>query len=120
MRGRVEQAIGPARVVGHQEQTFARLVETADRRHEGQVEIGKAVIDRAAPFGIVARGDQPARLVEHQIDLAFGNDPFTVDGDAVAVEIDPQRWVARDLARHAHAPFGHQQLGLLARTQPKL
>ena len=91
VRGGVEQALGETRVVASSKQALARLVEAADRRHEGQVEFCQAVIDGAAVLRVVAGGDQAARLVDHQVDLALGDDAAAVDLDAVAAGIDAQR-----------------------------
>jgi len=66
---------------------------------------------------VVAGCDKPARLVEHQIDLALGNNRPVVNDDAVAVEVDARRGVADHLAVDAHAPFRDQHLGLRARAQ---
>jgi hypothetical protein len=120
MRGRVHQPVGKLGVVGHQQQAFARLVEAADRRDEGQVEPFEAGIDGVALLRVVAGGDQPARLVEHEIDLALGNHRPVVDDDAVAVEVDAQGCIAHHLAADAHAAFRDQHLGLRARAQAEL
>jgi len=118
--GRIEKTLRPARVVGEEEQPLARLVEAADRGDERQVEALEAVIDRRAFLRVVSRGDEAPRLVEHQIDLARGDDALAIDGDARPAGVDPDRCVADRAAVERDAAFGDERLCLGARAEPEL
>ena len=55
-----------------QQQPFARLVEPADGREPRQAGAVEAAIDRVAAVLVARGGHQAARLVEHEVDAAFG------------------------------------------------
>ena len=81
-RGQLEHASEPA-VIGQQQQAFGVDVEAADGDEARQV-FRQRVEDGRAALGIVIRGDEAARLVEHEQARAFARGQrLAVDGDAI-------------------------------------
>jgi hypothetical protein len=120
VRRGIEHVLRPARVVGQEQQTLARLIESSHGRDERQIEPFQAVVDRGPLLRIIAGRDQATRLVEHQIDLALGHDRLIIDGDAGASGIDTGRHVADRPAVDAHAPLRDQGFGLRAGAESEL
>jgi hypothetical protein len=116
----IENALGPARVVAHQQQAFAGHVEATDGRDEGQGEIAESVIDCRAALRIAARGDDTAQLVDHQVDALIGADRFPIHHDARAVHVDAQAGMQGEATIDLDAPLADQLLGLGARAVAEL
>lgn len=119
VRCRIEQSIGPARVVREQEESFARLVQSADRADERKVCI-QAVVDGVSSFRIIARRHEAARLVERDVDLLRLRHGNAVDFDAVTFGHDPDRPLANDLAVDADSARTNQSFPFGTRAIPQL
>jgi hypothetical protein len=65
------QAVGKLAVVGHQQQAFAHVVEAANGV-QALPHLLKELHHRGAAFGILDRGDEPARLVEDKVAEPLG------------------------------------------------
>ena len=79
---RVRHALGEGAVVGQQDQALGRDVEPA---HREQPRHGRHQVHHGLPpLGVVARGDDAARLVQHQVDVPLRRlDANAVDADVV-------------------------------------
>ncbi len=64
--------------------------------------------------------DEPARLVEHQIDQRFGDNGLAIYRDRVRVEIDPGFQAHCHAPADGHAARQHQGLALGARAEAEL
>ena len=116
----IGDAGAPLGIIREEQEPFARLVESPHRADEGQVRAGETFVDRGASLGVVARGDEPARLVERQVDLRGGADGSAVHLDARALRIQAERELLHHLALHPHASGAHEALALRARAEAKL
>jgi len=78
---------GPAVVVGEKQEAFARLVEPPHRGKPGEISIHEAVINGFPPFFVGRGHDQPAGLVEHEINFSCRGDRPAIRFEAVQVHI---------------------------------
>ncbi len=71
MRTGLGEFLGEGTIVGHEEQTFAGIVEAANRIDAFGL-LGEEIHDGGAAFGIADGGDITFRLVEEEIDEGLG------------------------------------------------
>ena len=111
-----------AGIVAEQQQTFAGLVEPADRRQPRQPGPVEAAIDGIAPAFVARGSDQAARLVEHQIDArGLTLDLTFVDGDPLAAVRQNRKFgIADDASVDAHATGSDPARGFGPRAQAAL
>ncbi len=120
VRGRGEQGVRPPRVVGEEEEPFARAVEAADRRDElGEFDGEEGVDAWRAALGD-ARDDDAARLVEREVAPRGGAHALAVEGDRVAARVDAEGGVGGGATVDAHAARRDPAFGVAARTGPEL
>ena len=98
MRFGRRDARGPRAVVRQQQQAFARLVETADRRDPRQPGAVEQRVNRFAAAFVGCRRHVAARLVQHEVDALGRADFAAVERDAVALGIDRRLRIANDAA----------------------
>ena len=116
---RRENSRRPLRIVGHQQQAFARLVETADGRNPGRL-FSQALVDRLAPFLVGDRCDDPGGLVQDEIEFCRCRNPLAIDLDSVFVEVHRGLWISTSGTVQGHAS-GANQLGRAgSRAVPQL
>ena len=109
----------PLRIIGQQEQPFARLVEPPDRRHPGQRGIQKRVNGLPA-FFVGRSGYGSTRLVEHEINPGGGGQRLTVHFHSIALQADSRLRIATDCAIETHPPRPDEIRSLGARAVAKL
>jgi hypothetical protein len=115
-----EDRRGPAGVVREEEESFARFVETADRRDPGEMGICKAAVDRVAALLVRRRRDEAARFVQEKVDPWQSEDAPAIDLDPVPLEVQPGRGVTFEPAVERDASIADEFLGGLAGRVTKL
>src|SRR6185312_6544985 len=130
-RRRLRQLIRKVAVVGHQQQTFAQVVQPPHRiqpRHLAVLADGFFLgilpqqLHHGRPLlGIVERGDIAAWLVHHKILLLLAAlQQLAVDTDVVAAEVCFRAQLGDDLAIHLHAAIEDDLLRGTARSNARL
>src|SRR4051794_17755497 len=71
-------------IVGEEKKTFGLGVEPSDVEETRQMR-REQIEDGVARVGIAARGNEPRRLVQHQVEPALRVDQFAIDFDMVAL-----------------------------------
>ena len=95
------QCVAHRAVVGQQEQTLGVLVQPPDRKQSPPLGGGQEV-EHGFLRGILGRGDDAARLVEHHIPLPPGAQRTAAQTDRIRVRVDLLRRVAAGHAVDRH------------------
>jgi len=109
---RVPEHGGEVAVVGHQQHPAGVEVEATDRDHAGPGTAHQAG-DRGSTFRVAHGAHHRPRLVQHDVDLLFGDQPLAVQLDAIALRVHPRAELGHHAPAHPHAP-GQDQLFCLA------
>jgi hypothetical protein len=111
---RIGDVRGPRRVVGEEEQSFAGLVQPAHGGEKRKRRAGETAEDGESALVIGGRGDEPARLVQHDVNGLLGGDRRSVDFEARALPVHAVLGFAHDVAVDAHGPGLDELPGLAA------
>jgi len=98
-------------VVGHQQQTFAHVIQSANGE-DAFLHARDQFHDRGATFGIAHRGDVSFGLINHQIDVALGAaQKLAIKADFVGTRVGFRAEFGDDLAVHRNAAASNQFFG---------
>ncbi len=117
---RIEKRLREFRVIGEEQQAFARLVESAHGGEVGVVEMFQAVIDGGPALRVVARRHQPARLVQHVVDEGFRCDRLAIHRDPRRCQVHPGFQLGCLTTIDRHPPGQNQRFCLGARAEAEL
>ena len=110
----IGDASRPLRIVREQQETFAGLIETADRRKPGEAGWEKSV-DRLSALLVGGGRDNAAGLVQNQVHPGMGLDGRTAHGNAIT-RANGRLWVAAHGSVHRDRAAADEEGGLRART----
>jgi hypothetical protein len=106
--------VGQVAVVGHEQQAFAQVVETANGI-ETFARLREELHHRRAAFGIAHRGHEALGLVEHVVAETLGAlEQFAIDADVVVGSIGLTAELGDDFAVDLNAALGDQLFGMAA------
>src|SRR6266849_3488750 len=123
MGGGAGELVGQLAVVGHQQQTFTRPIESADRINalvDGYLASSQQVHNRRTPFRVADRGDVAFGLVEHQIGFtrtAVRRKTFAIDLDVVMRRVGFAAQFGDRFSIHRNTSGCDQLLGFAAGAQ---
>ncbi len=114
---RMSEALGEVTIVGEKEETLSLGVEPADVEQSREMR-REEVEDGVTRVRVAPGGNEPSRLVQHDVEALLAVDQFAVDFDVVALrglraEIGANAAVNRDAAS------GNELVAMPARTQPR-
>jgi hypothetical protein len=118
LESRMGQAVGQFAVVRDEDQSFAALVESADRK-QPQL-FARNEIDGARPArGIRVRAQNAAGLIEQEVARRLSSNGFAVDGDMLAIRFDARSEIANDFAVDADSPRDNILFATSARAKAR-
>ncbi|KAG9577491.1 hypothetical protein KCV01_g16991, partial [Aureobasidium melanogenum] len=115
MRRRIGDARRPHRVVRHQQQALAGLVQAPHGAQPGQAGTFQQRIDRVPPPLVGGRHHETAGLVHHDIDRRRRLRAFAVHLDAFMAR-DGKLGIAHHAPVHAYPPFPGKAFALASRA----
>jgi len=111
-----QQAVGQGAVIGEQEQALGVLVQPSRREEPHPAQMLGQQLQHGGLAGVLRRGHQPRRLVEHQVNQPLPGNRFAVHLKAGRGVVFPVRRLGRH-AVHGH-PAGPHQLPRLFSGPP--
>lgn len=114
---RVHQLMGQVAVVGHQQQTFAGLVQSADSI-DPLGHVGNQIEGPRSAGRVVIGAKVPGRFVHQPVDFALGFDNFVIDGDLLLIGVNLGAQFPSDDAIDAHAAAGDESVAMTREPAP--